>query len=316
MVKLATVTIRNFLSYLLYHDVCPEYKENIDAARVSCDAATKELWNNQQFVATGPGEFNTACSTLFGGFFYDLYVEDDKWESEKKDNRAMMSDDVARKVVKFALAGAGSDEQAIRFRDLANRNALSAVRVEDIDGFEVTAVIPPDDELREFYSDQAPDLRPVGKLRGKAYRDPGKPRIDLTPEERLAWENGDIPNPEFGFLLEEKLLQLCYPGMKIITSVWRLNCGLDYFDEVFSTYCSIYTVIGNDAMLGWKKPRDLTDGETGDEDNEGGTEGDKGKRNEDKDENAEQKADVGKEGNKEGEAGTGQQNESLSHDYI
>ncbi|KAL1999800.1 hypothetical protein VTN02DRAFT_3966 [Thermoascus thermophilus] len=298
MVKLATVTIRNFLSYLLYHDVCPEYRENIDAARVSCDAAAKELWSNQRFVAAGPGEFNTACSTLFGGFFYDLHVEDDRWGSEKRDDRATMSNDVARRVVKFALAGAGSDEQAVRFRDLANGDALRAVRVEDIDGFEVTAVIPPDDDLRGFYRDRAPDLRAVGQLRGRAYRDPGKPRIDLPPEERLAWDNnGDA----FAFLLEEDLLRLCYPGMKIITSVWRLNCGLDYFDEVFSAYCSIYTVLGNDAMLGWRKPRDLTEGDNGG----GDADRDDGKN-----------ADVGEEGVEAGDAATGRQDGSLSHDYI
>lgn len=304
---MATVTIRNFLSYLLYHDVCPEYKDNIHAARVSCDIATKELWNNQQFMASGPGEFNTACSTLFGGYFYDLHVEDGKWAIEKDDS-VTMTNDIARKVVKFGLAGAGSDEQATRFRDLANRNALSAARVEDIDGFEVTAVIPPDDDLREFYGTQAPDLRPVGKLRGKAYRDPARPPIDLTPEERLAWENGNIPSLEFEFLLEEKLLQLCYPGMKIITSVWRLNCGLDFFDEVFCTYCSIYTVLGNDAMLGWKKPRDLTaaDIENGDEDD-----------NEDGENADEEKADAGKEGKNEGEAEkTDLRGECSGHDFI
>ena len=86
MIKLATVTIRNFLSYLMYHDVCPEYNENIDEARQSCDIANKELWQNQQFTVKSPGDFNMATSTLFGGFFYDMYVEDDKWTNTKDDS--------------------------------------------------------------------------------------------------------------------------------------------------------------------------------------------------------------------------------------
>ncbi|RHZ46725.1 uncharacterized protein CDV56_102128 [Aspergillus thermomutatus] len=260
MVKLATVTIWNFLTYILHHDVVPECKANIEEARKSCDIASKELWKNQQFTAKGPGDFNTACSTLFGGVFFDLYVEDDQWNNSK-DDTVCMTNEIARKVVKFALAGAGTDRQAVRFQELANEDALRAMRVEDIDGFEVTAIIFPDDETKEFYKVHALDLHPVGRMRAKAYRDPGKPDIDLSPEERLEWEESGAPALEFDFFLEESLLKLCYPGMKVITSVWELNCGFHYFDEVFTAYCSNYTVLANDLMIGWKKPKDLRMGD-------------------------------------------------------
>jgi hypothetical protein len=255
MMKLATDTIRNFLSYLLYHDVCPEYTENIDAARRSCDIAAKELWKNQQFAVQTPGDFNKACSTLFGGFFHDLHVEDNNWKNPKFDS-VFMTNDIARKVVKFALAGAGTDHQAIRFQQLANQNALRAMRVLDVHGFEVTATYPPGPDVCEFYRRHAPDLHPVGRLLGKAYRDPGKPTYDLSPEERLEWEN-DTSVPEFELFLEESLLKLCYPGMKVITPVWELNCGFHFFEDVHTAYCSIYTVLANDLMLGWKKPVDV-----------------------------------------------------------
>ena len=259
---MATVTIRNFLSYLLYHDVCPEHTENIDMARTSCDIADKELWKNQQFTVNGPGNFNMASSTLFGGYFYDNYAENNNWNSANDDYNVSMTNDTARKVVKFALAGAGSDEQAVWFRDLANQNTLRATRIEDIDGFEVTAVLPPDEATKEFYRIHAPDLHPVGKVTAKAYCDPGKPSIDLTPEEKSELEGGkQLSASKFEFFLEESLLQHCYPGMKVITSVWELNCGMYYFDEVFTAYCSIYTVLANDLLLGWKKPRSLVPGE-------------------------------------------------------
>ncbi|KAF7116867.1 hypothetical protein CNMCM5793_005448 [Aspergillus hiratsukae] len=260
MVKLATVTIWNFLTYILYHDVVPEYKANIEEARKSCDIAGKELWKNQQFTAKGPGDFNTACSTLFGGVFFDLYVEDDQWNNSK-DDAVRMTNEIARKVVKFALAGAGVERQAVRFQELANQDALRAMRVEDIDGFEVTDLIFPDDETKEFYQVHAPDLHPVGRMLAKAYRDPGKSNLDLSPEEKLQWEEGGAPELEFDFFLEERLLKLCYPGMKVITSVWELNCGFHYFDEVSTAYCSIYTVLANDLMIGWKKPKDLRTGD-------------------------------------------------------
>lgn len=268
MIELGTVTIRNFMSYLLYHDVCREYNENIDAARKSCDIASKELWDNQQFTNKAPGDFNSGCSTLFGGFLYDLYVESDKWENPR-DNGVRMTKEIARKVVKFALAGAGSNEQAQRFRDLANNDALRAMLVEDIHGFEVTAVYPVEPDVRVFYQQYATDLHPVGRITARAYIDPGKPQYDLSLEERLDWELGNTQMAEFEFFLEEDLLKHCYPGMKVMTSVWELNCGLHFFEDIQTTYCSIYTVLCNDLMLGWKKPRDLTAGE--DEEDEDAT---------------------------------------------
>ncbi|KAH1278392.1 hypothetical protein KXV95_005573 [Aspergillus fumigatus] len=279
MVKLATVTIWNFLTYILYHDVAPEYKANIEEARKSCDIAGKELWKNQQFTSKGPGDFNTACSTLFGGVFFDLYVENNQWNNSK-DDTVRMTNGIARKVVKFALAGAGIDRQVVQFQELANEDALRAMRVQDIDGFEVTAIIFPDGETKEFYQVHAPDLHPVGRMLAKAYRDPGKPDIDLSPEERLQWEKGGAPALEFDFFLEETLLKFCYPGMKVITAVWELNCGFHYFDEISTAYCSIYTVLANDLMIGWKKPKDLRVGDDREADETFDEEGKDSKRKE------------------------------------
>jgi hypothetical protein len=255
-IKLATVTIENFLNYLLYHDVCPEYEENIKAARISCHIASKELWRNQRFVEDGPGRFNRACSTLFGGFFHGLHLEDGILD--EKEMSPQMSVDIANKIVRFTLAAAGSDELATLFYSISSKNETNAMKIEDIDGFEVIEVIFPDGELREFYRDYAPGHQLVGKLRCKSYRDPARPEFDLSPAERAEWDQRNAPSYEFEFLLEEGLLEFCYPGMKVITSVWKLNCGLYFFDEVISVYCSIYTVLSNDIMLNWKNPRAIS----------------------------------------------------------
>ncbi|PYH83835.1 hypothetical protein BO82DRAFT_372973 [Aspergillus uvarum CBS 121591] len=260
MVKLGTVTIRNFLSYLLYHEVCPEYKDNIDQARKSCDIAATELWKNQQFMVKGPGHFNKACSTLFGGHLYDYYTEEDDEERSWADGPPMTRD-VARKVVRFALAGAGSDQLAIDFRELGHKDELRSKRVNDIHGFEIMVIHPPGDTVLDFYRTHAPDLVPVGRVTAISYWDPAKPACDMTPEQRQQATTPVI----FSFFVEQPLLQLCYPGMKVITPVWRMNCGLDYFEETFTVYGTIYTVLANDLMLGWKKPRPVYDTADGDE---------------------------------------------------
>ncbi|PGH04618.1 hypothetical protein GX51_03451 [Blastomyces parvus] len=254
LVNMATGTIRNFLNYILLHDVCPEYTENILAARAVCDTAKVELWKAQQANCWAPGNFNMACSTLFGGYFYGFYTGGQEWSKEV--GAEGMEDSVARKVVKFALAGAGSYEQAVRFRDVANSNELKATCVDE-NGFEVTAIAPVDSEVRDFYKQHAPDLQPVGKLRAKPWCNPGLPEEDVPPGQICETEPSPLERHEYEFFVDESVLRFCFVGMKVDTSVWELNCGLHYFDNVMAVYCSFYTILLNESMIGWKEPRDL-----------------------------------------------------------
>lgn len=269
MVKLATGTIKNFLNYLLYHDVVPEYKDNLNAARATCDLAEKQLVANMNLLAQGPGDFNKACSTLLGGYHFEAYGTPDRDWVEGEEQTLLghmhgtMTHETALKTMKLALACMCSAEQALRFHELSDAGELRATRVdndEDMDGFEVTAVLLPDNSVRDFYHKHASDLRVVGRLRARGYRDESAPRADLRPGESL-------PNPSaqtFEFFVEEELLRFCYPGMKVITTVWELNCGVHFFDEILSVYCSFYTSLFNELMIGWRNPRDLTAESPGD----------------------------------------------------
>ncbi|KAL5341636.1 Argonaute complex, subunit Arb1 [Aspergillus crustosus] len=273
MIKLATVTIRSFLSYLLYHDVCPEYKDNIDEARKTCDLVGKELWKNQQLMASGPGDFNIACSTLFGGFNHDLYVENNQWKNTKAD-RVQMTKDIAQKVVRFGLAAAGSDDLILSYLETVKNGASKVKKLEDIHGFEVSGLQFLTSSQREIYQTEAPDLNPVGILYGTTYLDPGESDYDLSPTEREEWAKRGRHTTELRFFLEENLLELCYLGMKIISPIWELSCGFHYFEDTVKVYSSIYSPLANELMIGWKKPRAFSvkseeDGENENEENEG-----------------------------------------------
>lgn len=261
--------VKNFLNYILHHDVCPEYKDNINAARAVCDLAFTEIWNTRRILNVGTGDFNTGCAQLFGGVAYDFNTGEIGSE-QVVDKPTSMTDDVARKVIKFALAGGGTYGQALRFRELANRDELEANRF-DQEGFEVIAITPPDDELRDFYHYQAPDLEPVGKIRAKPWQDPSLAKEDLPPNHDQESEP-DVPD-EYEFFLEESLLKICFVGMKVDATIWELNCGVYYFDKIMSVCCSFYTTLPNDMIMGWKKPRDLRSGELeagdGDTDDDG-----------------------------------------------
>ncbi|KAL4943246.1 hypothetical protein BDV06DRAFT_234870 [Aspergillus oleicola] len=259
MIKLATVTIRSFLSYLLYHDVCPKYKQSIEKARISCDVATDELWKNQQLMASPSSDFNVACATLFGGHSHDIYVDNNQWKNPKQD-MLLMTKDVAQKVLRFGLGVAGSDKLAMSFQQMTESCSLKATKLEGMHGFEVTEVRVLDEEERELYWNRAPDLHPVGILSAIPFWDPAEPEYDLCAEDRQEWTEKRRSKQPLIFFLEECFLELCYPGMKIIATIWEFNCGFHYFEEVIRAYCSIYTSLANELMLGWKKPRDLTAG--------------------------------------------------------
>lgn len=57
--------VENFLRYVLHHDVCNEYKDNIKAALAVCDVARKEWPMLRRLYAFLPGQFNLAAGELF-----------------------------------------------------------------------------------------------------------------------------------------------------------------------------------------------------------------------------------------------------------
>lgn len=181
-IKLCTDTMKNFFTYLLYHDVCPEQKEDLEEARRTCDRAAKELWMNQQLVHHGgPGDFNRGCSVLFGGSYFGDVHDPEAWENVRHFDGKVFTIEMARKAVKYGVAIAGNDRTARKFKLLADRDMTKAKKVPDIDGFEVISVEEPSEETIGLYREMAPDLGPVGKIRAKEFRDPARGPFDLAP---------------------------------------------------------------------------------------------------------------------------------------
>ncbi|KAJ5939258.1 hypothetical protein N7466_002392 [Penicillium verhagenii] len=243
-IEMATDTIRNFLTFLLFHNVCPEYKDDILQARKTCNIARLELSKSMKLIGHVPGDFNRACSSLFSAG----YLSDDTSGIEKAQN-----------TIKYAIAGTLPAEIATLFRQHVRDRDIQVQRIPDIDGFEVISVAKPEIDVLAFYHafTNGLGLTPVGYVKAKSFRDPGKPETDLSTEERWDWDHGKAPSHEFLFLIEQDQLDLYYPGLKVQTNVWRLNCGAYYFQGIYSTLPSFAANIGNDLMLNWKRPRDL-----------------------------------------------------------
>lgn len=257
-IKLATGTIRNFFTYLLYRDVCPEYEENLLEARKTCDLATVELSKNLQFVREALGNFNECCSIVFGNKPSEAAVETTGWHHPVSLDAGMTSE---LKAIMAGIFYAGTTDQAIQLEDMVHEDKIETRKILDIDGFEVLEVTPPPTSAAQWSYFGLSAIDPVGKITARSYRDPAKPDLDLSPAERQEWDRGKTPEYNFEFLIEESLLWLCYPGLKVLATVWEVNCGLHYFTDVISVSPTFYTVIANDLMLEWKWPKDLIEGE-------------------------------------------------------
>ncbi|CAI7638644.1 unnamed protein product [Penicillium palitans] len=257
-IKVCTDTMKNFFTYLLYHDVCPEQKEDLEEARKICDRSAKELWMNQQLVHhQGPGDFNRGCSVLFGGYYFEDVEDPDAWTNVRYADQVVFTSEMARKVVKYGIAIAGNDRTARKFKLLADRDMVEAKKVPDIDGFEIISVEQPTEETVSYYNELCPDLSPVGKIRAKEFRDPARGPFDLAPWEKVDWDAGFAPAYEFEFLVEAELFVHILPDMKIITKVFETNFGQYYFDEILSVLPSFYKFMYNDWMLDYVEPAPL-----------------------------------------------------------
>ncbi|KAJ5246287.1 hypothetical protein N7468_001270 [Penicillium chermesinum] len=241
-IDLGTVTIHNFLTYLLFHDVCPEYKEDILQARETCNLASKELWKNLKLLSRSPGAFNKACSFLFGGYHFDIRNDSSDWS-----------------LLKYGITFGAAYEVYERFKGALEEDDpnLTVIPIRDIDGFEIVSIEEAAPHVLVNYEKHAAGHTPVGIVHAKSFRDPSKAEIDLSPQEQWDWDHGKAPSYSFTFLLETDLLQFCSPGLKIITKVMELSCGLHFFDQMIAIYPTFYECLHNDMMLHWKTPKKI-----------------------------------------------------------
>lgn len=280
--------VRNFLNYLLYHNVCPEYTNQVNAARAVCDLAAREVPATKLFSLAIPGDFNMACSTLYDGYYRGLYNGDQDWAKDSG-LTVGMSDDHALKVLKAGLAAYGTAEQ------IQHVESGRPVHVVDVSvpntGFEVTSILPADDRVRDLYTNTyGGSFKTLGRIRAKPWIKPYAAVEDVTDDEdededddndnyndsaipstggkakskskSTSKASGSIDQPEYEFWIEEEdLLEQCFVGMKIEAKIRTLNMGLRFFDNVAAVYCSFYTRLPNEMLAGWKAPLPLNDAE-------------------------------------------------------
>ena len=287
-VLLVTTTLERFMDYLLQHDVCPEYKTEVRQTRDLCRAAAPELWAGAEAYRWLPGDFNIACSTLFGGMYSENYDGESSWNDTEHATFVGLTPSQAGQIMKFGVAGAATEDVYQKYAALVSSKdqtkRLEVVsRIRDT-GFTITKIAQPTSDCIKLYKDQSTDFRPVGRVLAIPWKNPFALPEDLTPAERSARDgsNGasaevqtnrqdisnsnpapktklsEIKNPaaqEYTFFIEIPLISQLRVGMHLEASIHELNCGIWWFDDFRVVYPSFDTYLSNDLMVGWKEPR-------------------------------------------------------------
>jgi hypothetical protein len=252
-IKDAVGTIRNFLNYLLQHEVAPEYKDQITAARRTCDMAQSQLILCTRLVATLPGKFNEACSILFGGYYQDTFAMD-RANAIKLGIDPGLTEEEARKIFMGGFAAYGEEATFNSYNQQTKDNKITIVR--DFETFfEVAEIFPLTSSIRAMYAHPSmAGFEPVGRFKARTWYLP-----QGSPEEYIKEEKPKVlpPIEQFEFLVDMSILDRMFVGLKLQAHVRQTSFGLWYFESIGSALCSFYTYLPNEAMIGWKPHREL-----------------------------------------------------------
>jgi hypothetical protein len=263
----------NFYNYLMIHNVCPDFIDDLMAARRVCERAKYELPAISAFAQNVLGDIVKSCSVLFGGYYAEAYGGNSSWAGYEATSNPGITAEKARFVLSAAIGALGSDEM---FDTVLPEGAqgivmskLKFTKSEEVD-LEVIKTEEPTTETMEFYASENKHqskvaLKPLGKLICKPWaREAEGRRYDLPPGVLFK------PAPsqdQYIFWLEGETLKHAFVGMKLNATIQYLSfegCdeGVWVLDAVSSVFCSFYTYILNELMRGpFKAPRSLSNEE-------------------------------------------------------
>lgn len=280
-IKQICMVVRNFLNYVLHHGVCPEYTQDVLAARKVCDVAEKELWAIKQIHNLLPGEFNIATSCAYGGHYQGNYFRPE-WAADDpdfEDVHPVYEVAEAERAFRTAVALSGTEEMFLdlmkadpaivktetKCRFLTYLTSISPEIITDFEhlDYEVDSINRASIQTIEDYSKlqnasrpgQPLVLKPLGTVNFKSWEGPGLDEEDMTDDELaapLTHATGPIIE---SFWVEDAILSHFFLGMKLELRVHELSIGIKFFDRVLGIYCSFFVALLNERVIeSWKEP--------------------------------------------------------------
>lgn len=250
--KAACNVLRNFFNYLLYHNACAEYTDQIHAARDVLQVVESEYLQLASVQQVFPGAFSIACSTLLDGHYAKTQYKGTWMDEDKVTNSKVgFTTQEANWAVKAGIAAFYDVDQTDAI--LSNSKTLQIMYSKDEVGLEVTAIILPSETsegAQEFFAKLKGTMVPMmGKLVCKRYHFAKAAPRDLPPDS--------LPNTDiFEFVFDEAALQKCFVGMKFVAAVSTLTSGFHFIDHWSECYGTFYTWCWNEKAKVCKERND------------------------------------------------------------
>lgn len=247
------------------HDVCPEYTNDILAARNICEIAPMELRLVVELYTGLPGKFNTAASSLFlDGKVHNIKPKNDDNDDDNDDHEVTETTDnsedtenmdnlvIFRVTVLFSVLVDDKIKKNLLEDDVGN---IYVVNNKEEKTYEVVETIQPNRKHVQKVEErlQKEGMAGKGKPAGILKLKPSVIEYGYGNELRLDEFDHDSAKVE-EYLLEDELLAKFEVGMKIRAVVCELNIGIHFIKEVKEIRASFDQFLPQMLMDGWKEP--------------------------------------------------------------
>ncbi|KAL2760313.1 hypothetical protein ACRALDRAFT_1091071 [Sodiomyces alcalophilus JCM 7366] len=239
--------VDNFLRYVLHHDVCPDYAQNLRDAIAICERANVDLPRAHGALLQFPGQFNLAAAELFCPNFVPHFRDIDHGFRRPED----FDPGVAFKTAVLLAGSAKHARHLVHLRgDLSNERVVR----EEERCLEVVEVHSPDEHLRTKFR----SIRVNGKLGVLA---PVGTAVMRPCRIEDGWDDGEIararplPTEKQTYLLDANILFFLQPGMKLRLVACDLSFGLTFVKHVLEVLVSWYTFPPQSLMSEFRDPQ-------------------------------------------------------------
>jgi len=261
----------NFYNYFLLHNICPEFSDQIRAAReLATLAPVHEFPLTKRALDNLPGRFHRASSLLFGGYQSTLSrLQLEKvGDGDQGDEDAYYDSERAKLIVLHAVLALGTDKLVDQIELLGNNpdwsshvKCLKTITA----GLEIMSITSASQRTKELYAATTnPKFKPhpIGTITCQHWTPDLFTYYDLP--KGVSPVDADLP-PSITFWVEDSVLEDVKVGLKIDAIVRLLDFGggncVWVLDRVNDVYCSFYRPTLNELipdgkvkMVKWKVP--------------------------------------------------------------
>lgn len=242
-VTLAIGVITNFLRYVLMHNVCPEYEDDINKAIGICKLAEEdEIPRINTINSLLPGQFALACQELYFRDIHPIFYSSSKAGFTRPENFD------ANGLFVAAIVLAGTPEMVQKMKE------TKTIRITDEEdqNLEVMSIQRPTPEVSDLFRRMLPaegdaHFAPIGTVTCKNIR--VESEYDLGAVKLQMPLGGDET-----LFMDDEILKKLKPGLQLTGTLCTLNIGAKFFRDSPWVSPSYYTFLPQEMMKGYKAP--------------------------------------------------------------